>query len=252
MPTVHIEWEHGDADANTDEKYSFKSTDDMDAFLRFIYDLRSPILTNGSWGKDYWHFQDGHYQTLDSWVNEIDAKHGGKFGYLLPRDIYASNHIPTVNHIHVRIRNKKHYIVWLDLLHKSENIISLSDIGTESELSTGNICGYEELFGIKNPVRDHHLDDIVGKPTGKFPNTVYPKIKVKLFDCKIDFGSVSKYNFDYNSFQYKLLYLITDERLMGKLHSEHCLSGMNGFDPDFEKKFSHGKYDGLSYYEIKR
>lgn len=245
--TVHIEWEHGDADTNITEKYKFNSKEELDTFLCFMYELQKPYQTTNK----FWAFQDGHYERENSYVDELQKKYNYKFEGYVPSDIHYTQYRPSVNSIHIRINNKKHYIVWVDLLEKPEHKISLPTIGTETTLDTGHICGYGKALGQKI-IRENVIHQTLNEsPEGEYPNTRYVNFKATLVDCEIDYHSVSEYNFSYNYFHYILLYKITDERLIGKIDNGYVVSKTVGFDPNFESKFNKNKYDGLSEYEIR-
>ena len=250
--TVIIEWEHGDADTTITEKYPFKSSSEMDEFLSFIYDLRGPTKSKKSiYNDEFWYFEDGHNERMWSWVKKINKKYNNKFEDIIPSDVHYSQYRPSINKIWIKKGNKKHYIVWLELLHKQENIINLPTNGDEIFLDTGHVCWHHKIFKNINKqdvVFHSDLDEILGKATGKFPNITYPKFKVKVLDCKINNG-ILDYNHDFIKFGYELLTEIIDERLIGKV-KKYAISHRDGFDPNFSEKFDHNKYDDIPYYEI--
>lgn len=97
---VFIDWEHGDADLRTQQYYDFKTQDDMDDFLHFIYDIRKfvPYENQG-------YFEDGHYQRQRKWVEEIDSKYGNRFSDMIPNDNHyrGSDYTPSVDSIHIEL-----------------------------------------------------------------------------------------------------------------------------------------------------
>jgi len=62
---VHIEWEHGDADATSKETFKFPSEEEANEFLNFLYVLKKITLSQN---KKFYHFIDGHYQR--EWAKE--------------------------------------------------------------------------------------------------------------------------------------------------------------------------------------
>lgn len=246
MNKVYITWEHGDADFETEKSYSFKTIDEMKAFLNFIYDLRGFSKLIGYEGNGA--FQDGHEQSIAEWREKIDKKHGGKFGEYVEMDKrYGNNdYSARVEHIWTEINGVKHYIVWTKAI-KQATKIKLPAKGSIMNLTTGsiNFIG-PEIFGGKDKDYLYHskFDDL-GKPKGdgsKASN--YPKLKAKVLDCQPQFylkRGKPEYNFDWTSFHYALL--LENER--GKFTSE-----MNGYDADYEKKFGRPLYEKIKVIEV--
>jgi len=240
--TVHIEWEHGDADIRQKEQYKFNSKESLDLFLNFLYEMQEPVLRDDWSGRKFWYFEDGHYQRIPEFMDKLHEKYEHKFEDHIPCDTYCSDYRPAINSVHIRIKNKKHHIIWTELINKPENAISLPAIGTETELNTGGITGHEQMFGKKIT----HCHDIQGllneEPVGKHPDTIYPSFTATLIGCHIDVDSIP-----YSISAYFLLYKVTDKRLDGE---HYVLTKKTGFDKDFETKFGKEKYDGMSVYEI--
>jgi hypothetical protein len=140
---VVIEWEHGDADGKSLQRYPFKSEDEMDDFLHFIYDIRK-FIPNSAWA-NAGHFEDGHYQRERKWIDEIDKKYGGRFSQLVPSDNSNRNrgdrsYTPAVNSIWVEQDGLPLNIVWEKALRT--NIINLPKIGDKIKTNTGHISYY--------------------------------------------------------------------------------------------------------------
>ena len=137
---VVIEWEHGDADGNTLQKYPFKDEDEMDHFLHFIYDMRN-FIPNSAWA-NAGHFEDGHYQRERKWIDSVDKKYGGKFSQLVPNDrkYRNSDYAPVVNSIWVEVDGLPLNIIWEKAL--KTNRIDLPKIGDVIKTDIGHISYY--------------------------------------------------------------------------------------------------------------
>lgn len=137
---VVIEWEHGDADGKSLQRYPFKSEDEMDDFLHFIYDMRK-FIPNSAWA-NAGHFSDGHYERQRKWIDEIDKKYGGRFSQLVPGDKHyrSTDYAPAVEHIWVEQDGLPLNIIWEKAL--KTNIINLPKIGDTIKTNTGHISYY--------------------------------------------------------------------------------------------------------------
>jgi hypothetical protein len=143
---VVIEWEHGDADGKSLQRYPFKSEDEMDDFLHFIYDMRK-FSPNSAW-ENAGHFEDGHYQRERKWIDKIDKKYGGRFSQLVPNDTRYRNgdYAPAVESIWVEQDGLPLNIIWEKAL--KTNIINLPKIGDVLKTNTGHISYYgPKLWG---------------------------------------------------------------------------------------------------------
>lgn len=143
---VVIEWEHGDADGKTLERYPFKSEDEMDDFLHFIYDMRK-FIPNSAW-ENAGHFEDGHYQRERKWINEIDKKYGNRFSQLIPSDkrYRGDDYAPAVDSIWIEQDGLPLNIIWEKAL--KTNTINLPKIGDVIKTNTGHISYYgPKLWG---------------------------------------------------------------------------------------------------------
>ena len=260
---VFIEWEHGDADLTTHEYYDFKSEDDMDEFLHFIYDLRM-FVPNSAY-ENQGHFQDGHYQRIEKWTNQINLKYKNKFSSMIPSDEHyrTNDYRPKIESIHVEIAGVPQNIVWKDAI--KTNIISLPNIGDELVVSVGHINGGTlgpEVFGGKpDDYFDYedfeHTEMNVGE--GEYDN-----IKVTVIDCVISDDSYRGYEqikyvwdnisdseiekdkymtyHDFITFGYYVLCTFGPKTFNKKIVTE-----IHGYDPKYETKFHRGMND---YYFI--
>lgn len=136
---VFIDWEHGDADLRTQQYYDFKTQDDMDDFLHFIYDIRKFVPNSAYENQGY--FEDGHYQRQRKWVEEIDSKYGNRFSDMIPNDNHyrGSDYTPSVDSIHIELGGVVHNIVWENAI--KTNLVNLPKIGDEISVSIGHING---------------------------------------------------------------------------------------------------------------
>jgi len=146
---VVIEWEHGGSDRHELQRYPFKSEEEMDEFLKFIYDVRKFIPDSG-WA-NAGHFSDGHYERERKWIEKVDSKYGNKFSHLIPNDrkFGGGDYSPSIEHIWIEQDGVPLNIVWEKAL--KTNIIDLPKIGDKIKTNIGNISYYgPTLWGKKN------------------------------------------------------------------------------------------------------
>ena len=77
--------------------------------------------------------------------------------------------------------------------------------------------------------------------------------EAKVLDCSIDFhhDMENDYYTTYTYFSYVLLLESLEDVLKDNPNKINKLVyTINGYDPEFEKKFDKGKYDDMNYYEI--
>ncbi len=261
---VVIEWEHGDADGHSLERYPFKTEDDMDEFLHFIYELRKYNPTGGY--KNSGNFQDDHYTREGKWIDEVDKKYGGKYSKLIPNDNrfrHGGRYSPAVEHIWVEVDGQILSIIWERAIRNK--IIDLPKIGDEIEISTGHISFYgPTLWGGKND--DYYGYEDFAHRDDDFPkdeyghSTQYSKVKVKVTDCKIQhFEPYKRENWDYDTDKIKYSYLTYNDITrfnyvllcrFGDYYLTCSLDDMEvGFDPNYDKKYHYPKY-GTNYYYL--
>jgi hypothetical protein len=147
---VVIEWEHGGADGYDVKRYPFKSEDEMDDFLNFIYDMRK-FIPNSGYGNSG-HFSDGHHERLREWINEVDKKYGNRFSQLVPSDRkyrVGGDYAPKIEHIWVEQDGVPLHIVWQKAL--KSKIINIPKIGETIKTNIGHISYYgPTLWGEKS------------------------------------------------------------------------------------------------------
>lgn len=264
---VVIEWEHGDANSKNLDRIPFNTTDEMDEFLNFIYDVRKWVPNNG-WG-NAGYFEDGHYQRERKWIDSIDKKYGNKFSNLIPVDkrFGSGDYSPAVNSIWVEIDGVVNNIVWNKAL--KQNIINLPKIGDTIKTKTGYISYYgPTLWGEKNDYYDYndvkHWDD-------DMPKGEYTEIECVVTDCKIhiyepyrqydvrmnrdnDGNEVEEiYNeylthYDFPFFEYVLLCRFSEDGYI--TISDYDDKKAIGFDPNYSIKYHYPKYGTNDYYLV--
>jgi len=244
---IHIEWEHGDADSTTNEIYKFPSQEEANEFLKFLYALRTVRLSQSNTfgqSKTFWHFEDGHYQCISEHVDKINEQFNNKFVDMIPHDNHYQDHRPSINQIYVSIGNKHKTIVWNELINKKEHLISLPSIGDELTTNTGHIRGMPSPYkNIKGFVRHSDLTPILGEETGEWPKTKYPEFKTKVVDCIMEIST----QYETTRFNYFILCEITDTKIIkDKNEKKYCVTQMDGYDKEYQTKFSH-TYDDQFY-----
>lgn len=232
---VCVKWMHGDADFYTDRVYYFSTEEMMRKYLDFIFDVRKFKPHEGY--KNVGYFEDGYHQGVATWVKEIADKHNPPnfIDYMEIDGSGMSEHYASVEKIYVKIGGKKKYIVWSKALET--NIISLPEKGSIIDTNSGQICGHgKETFGGKTSDYLYHWDlkKIYDEKVGE-----YTPMKLEIIDIKI--ANYNGHDNDYQAFKYEVLCKIPE----GIVTTE-----IDGYDPDFEKKYNKEKWDGLGLYLV--
>ena len=274
---VVIEWEHGDADRNSIDKYPFKDEESMIEFLNFIYDIRK-FVPNGAWA-NAGHFEDGHYQRERKWIKSIDAKYGNKFSQFVPNDRHykSSDYSPAVNNIWVEVNDQPLNIIWNKALQT--NLLTLPKIGDTIETTTGNIAyygpslwgknksmylDYEDFAHKDETIKKTWLSDTTGVSYEHDHVENYSKINLLVTDCKIEnsYQTHERINADYKNGKEIIRdkyttyhdYTSFSYILLCKFHNKYLTISEDkfvGFDPNFENKFHYPNYCTQDYFLVK-
>jgi hypothetical protein len=232
---VCIKWAHGDDDFFTDKIYYFSTEEMMRKYLDFIFDVRKFIPNRGY--KNLGYFEDGYHEGKGEWVRKIAEKHNPEFiDYMEIDGSGPSDHYANIEDIYVKIGNKRKFIVWSEALNT--NIISLPEKGSIIDTNSGQICGHGKYtFGGKTSDYLYHWD--LKKIYDEKKEGKYTPMKLEILDIKI--ANYSNYIKDYDAFKYEVLCKIPE----GLVTTE-----IDGYDPDFEKKYNKEKWDGMSLYLV--
>jgi len=248
---LHVKYEHGDADFDTFETFSFTEQDKFDRVVHFFYDIMNFKPKSGYGNIGYF---DPLPDMINAGANEKEINDRiEKIAKIWNVDwdtyIIGDNHYDQgyagIEGVKATINGGPKVFVFKKALET--NKISLPKIGDSINVSADNIPGYGSMmFG-------GNWSDYLPN-SGKKDYQIFD-FKARVLDCGIHFhhDEDNKYYTEYTSFQYILL-LETEEDV---LKPEHKLSGtkkmvyqIHGWDPDFETKFNKEKYDGLNYYEV--
>jgi hypothetical protein len=257
---VVIIWEHGGQNPLDEKEISFKTEDEMDEFLNFIYELRNFIPNIGY--ENLGHFSDSHYEMLDKWIKEVDFKYGSKFSSFIPVDKYygtghdgnSLNYRAKIAAIHVEINGDIHNIVWGKAI--KQNSINLPNLYDKVAISTGHINGHTlgvEIFGGKSSDYYDYMDfehKDLDLPEGEYSsiNLTLTDISIQMWKPYVYIASgtdngLVKYH-DYTSFDYVLLLRF------GKNTGHYVVSTKRGYDPEYGSKFHKPNFGNMDYYLV--
>lgn len=254
---VIIEWEHGDADKSTVEKYPFETEKEMRHFLEFTEEFRGYTSNNnnGHFGRNSHKMEDAR-KLADKWSMY--------YADMLPNDVTSDRWCPSIEHIWVEVDGLPLNIVWRK--HLDGNKIDLPKIGDKIITNTGRVSGYgpglwkkpSSFFYNYNDI-SHYGDTDVDADNN--PGDDYIEIEVEVSDCKINTSKtyhktnctydrhtdketlVNEYDiyYDHTDFDYVLLCKFMDKFITVNRH---------GFDPKYSNKFHYPLYGDNDIYEM--
>jgi len=196
--TVMIEWEHGDADAKTNQSYVMADMDQLNRFLSFIFDVKRFGLERDYYG--HLRFTGGYYSRTEEHISKVNEKYGNEFEGFIPYDMFSrcNDHYPDVNRIWLKFGNVVKRIVWGNVLGLSE-LVDAPKIGDVVECGIG------------------HIRPLPYKPFGVVPNRLdYFKLVSDGMDKDASINAVlrdivlepvcTEYKFDYYTMTYIYVY----------------------------------------------
>jgi len=197
---VYIKWEHGDSDFTTNSSFNI-SKETLHRFLDYIFEMKGWISNCGY--NNLGHFADGHNEKSDEHVDAINKKYNNEFDEYLEPDRRYSYPRASIESIWLKDGNLIRHIVWEKTL--KENLITLPEIGTMIDCSTGHIDGYgQQTFGKKydkytayQTLNELPLDE---------GEDGYNKLTAKIIDIGICYGrDFKEYKSDFTKFHYIVL-----------------------------------------------
>lgn len=191
---VYIKWEHGDSDFST--RTSFKmSKETLHKFLDYIFEMKG-------WDSNCGYFLDGHTEKSDKHIDAINKKYNNEFDEYLEPDHRYNYPRASIESIWLKDGDKKRFIVWERCL--KENLITLPEIGSMIDCSTGHIDGYgQQTFGGENS--DYTAYQTLNKLPLDKGSDGYKTLNAKVIDIGVCYGNYKEYKSDFTIFHYVIL-----------------------------------------------
>ena len=249
---IHMKYEHGDADLTTKETYSFHTEEEFLKVVKFFYESMN-FVPNTAYGK-LGTFEpipnranNGHKRGDKVWDDLVEI--GKKYGLhedeiyeYISGDAHYHNGYACLDGIKGSIDGNEIVFVFKQALET--NLVTLPNIGDIIKINVNQIPGLgDQIFGGK------HSDYLPNNGIRDFYEKTFD---AKVLDCGINFHHDydNKYYYSYEHFSYILLVEATEDVLNDGSKIRKGVMQIDGYDPEFERKFNKNKYDDLNYYEI--
>lgn len=235
--SITVEYEHGDADFKTKEKFSFKTEEEMRKVLKVLIKVRNFIPKKGYGNLGYYEpvtENDGGLKLSDILDEETIDLYSG--WYIQPDKHYNQGYA-SIEGISVKINGEKYIL--LDSEAAETDIIDLPKPGDEISINVNHISGYgPSVFG----------EDKEYLPNSGEKDYLKKTFKAKVIDCKIAEDDYMKDGIEY--FPYVILWK-TDEKVLK--NGKDIFLGTDqicGWDKDFGKKYNKDEFDDLRIYVL--
>tara|TARA_R110000772_G_scaffold2410_1_gene8357 strand:- start:63434 stop:64294 length:861 start_codon:yes stop_codon:yes gene_type:complete len=250
---IHVKFEHGDADIDTEETYNFEDEKEFKNIVKFYYEILNYTPSIGNTRRPMGWFNQipamfnsgGNEQEVEKRLVKIAEKYGiseDDIYEYCPGDQRYDYGYAKIEGIKGTIDGDPVVFVWGDSL--SSNKIKLPKLGDTYKADTNLISGYgPSVFG--GTYEDYLPNNNKGYTSQNFEGTV--------IDCAIQFSGGNdnnQYFHSYNYFDYVLLIEASPEVTGITTGATKFTMGMKGYDPDFETKFNKDQFDGLNFYYI--